>query len=434
MCAVIGRNGQGLAQAVGWVRSEWESAIAVAAGLSLAPTPTIDWAALPERLEGCGSKTHMLDADAESGGPLDAFSSRKVEVASADDEQEFMHAAGFTDGLPVVAPTPARVAAMLRGTLRDRQEVIVAEVPPLMGSATVEKVAINAVMAGCTPPCMPLILAALEAVCTDEFNAHGVYATTMSAAVGLIYNGPARQHAGLVCGQNALGVGGANRANLSIGRAVRLVMQNVGGVQAGFAEMATVGSPLKISLTLGEWEEHAQEWEPLHVERGYAADVPVVTALALTGMTLLMDQTSRTPEQLVGTFAATLSTAFSRRAANLADSLLLVCPEHYHTLSRAGWSKAKLRDELHRSCVVPVPELANTAEEGGSGFVNTPKALRDADAQGRSLPKMKRINETGHFGLSIVVAGGEAGKFSYYFSGWSGGRMGSIPMSEVVQL
>ena len=177
-------GGAELGRATGWIRSAWQAlAATVAAALSI-PVPTVDWAAFPEKLEGCGSKANF---DEPAG--LHELASRRVSIGEEDDLFEFMADAGFGDGLPVVPPTPERVARMLKGTVRDPAEVI-ARVPPMMGAATVEKVASNAVMAGCKPAYLPVVLAALEAVCTDEFNCHGVSATTMAAAPVMVINGP----------------------------------------------------------------------------------------------------------------------------------------------------------------------------------------------------------------------------------------------------
>eukprot|EP01048_Picozoa_sp_COSAG05_P017600 COSAG05_NODE_2427_length_3074_cov_21.166723_2_plen_526_part_01 len=314
---LLAANGVELARSVGWERSRWQACVAAAveacgAGVAAAGGG-VDWEALPEHMEGCGSKAHLLDAE---GG----MSSRRITVAEEDDEQEFMHAAGFTDGFPVVPPTPQRVARMLKqGTFRDPAE-LVALVPPLMGPATIEKIAINAVMAGVPPSAFCLVLTALEAICTEDFNCHGVWATTMAATAAIIVNGPVREHAAITSGQNSLGRGAENRANLAVGRAVRLVVQNIGGAKPGFSEMATLGSPLKLGLTFGEWEERASTWTPLHVERGFSAEDSVVTCIALTGMTMLIDQTSRTASQLAGTFASILSTSWSRRSSRLLDA------------------------------------------------------------------------------------------------------------------
>ncbi len=209
---------------VGWSRRQWE---AIAGVGDLAP-------GLPDHRPGCGSRT--LDpptADALTvrfeGGRL---RSRRVEIAELEDEAEAMFDRGWTDGLPVVPPTESRVLRMLSGTARDSQEVV-AVVPPDLVECTVEKVAINAVLAGCRPEYLPVVLAAVEAACTDQFNAHGVLATTMPVGPVVVVNGPVRRRMGMNSGVNVLGQG--NRANSTIGRALQLVIRtSVVGVPAGW--------------------------------------------------------------------------------------------------------------------------------------------------------------------------------------------------------
>ena len=194
-------NGQALDSLTGFVKSEWQSFYS-----KHFPSVQIDWSALPEWRPGCGSLTQdpiigeRLLAESENN-PLQA---RKIEIGLQDDVHEFMFDQGFTDGLPVVPPTPERVLRMLAGTERDPQEEV-AVVPPNLAPATVEKVAINAVLAGCKPEYMPVVLAALEAVCTEEFNGHGVFATTMGASPVMVINGPIRHKIGMGMGMSVWG-------------------------------------------------------------------------------------------------------------------------------------------------------------------------------------------------------------------------------------
>ena len=224
----VDESGKVVTQFEGFVRDDWQALSEQIAQATARPAAQIDWDSLPAWRPGCGSKhfdPEIYDKlrAAADGSVLRA---RKVEVASGDDVAEFMFDQGFSDGLPLVPPTPERVMRMLAGTHRDPQEVI-ATVPPNMGEATVEKIAINAVMAGCKPEYLPVVIAAVQAVCTDEFNIHGVTATTMGAATVVIVNGPIRDRIGMNSGLGAMGAG--NRANATIGRALRLVIRNVGG-------------------------------------------------------------------------------------------------------------------------------------------------------------------------------------------------------------
>ena len=179
------------------------------------------------------------------------------------DEIEGFFERGVTDGLPVVPPTRTRVDAMLAATPRDRHHVV-AEVPPNMGRATVEKIAVNAVMAGCRPDYFPVVLAIVEAACDPVFNLHGQSGTTNAASPLIIVNGPIRQRLGVNCAGGVFGPG--YRANATIGRALRLIMINLGGTRAGQISMSTMGHPGRYTYCIGEYEE-ASPWEPLHAER-----------------------------------------------------------------------------------------------------------------------------------------------------------------------
>ncbi|MFZ9076428.1 MAG: thioredoxin, partial [Ilumatobacteraceae bacterium] len=206
------------ARTVGWLRTEWEM---VTGASGLGPD-------LPDFRPGCGSMSvdpDLVDSLRVRFG-ASTLSARRVDVASAEDEFEAMFDRGWTDGLPVVPPTEARVMRMLAATSRAPSDVV-AVVPPDLVEVTVEKVAINAVMAGCKPEYFPWVLTAVEAVCNDTFNIHGVLATTMPVGPVIVCNGPGTRAIGMNSGMNVFGQG--NRANLTIGRAVQLVIRNVGG-------------------------------------------------------------------------------------------------------------------------------------------------------------------------------------------------------------
>lgn len=186
---------------------------------------------------------------------------------------------GWTDGLPIVPPTPARVRRML-AQVALKPDHVVARMDPRGGAATAERIAINAVMAGCRPDYLPLLIAAVEAVCDPAFNLHGIQATTNPVGPLLIVNGPIRQKLGVNCGRNALGPGA--RANATIGRALRLCLLNIGGGVPGEVDKAILGMPGKYTFCLGENEEESP-WEPLHVERGFGRGESTVTAVGAQG-------------------------------------------------------------------------------------------------------------------------------------------------------
>lgn len=412
----------------GFVRDEWSRLAAQIADELQAAPAVVAWDGLPEWRPGCGSK--HLDPDihdrllAEAdGSPIRA---RRIDVASGDDIEEFMFDQGFSDGLPVVPPTPERVMRMLAGTTRDPQS-LVAVVPPNMAPATVEKIAINAVMAGCRPEYLPVVIAAVEAVCTDEFNIHGVNATTMGASPVLVVNGPIRHAIGMNMKLAALGNG--NRANATIGRAVRLVIRNLGGAKPGGVDRSTLSSPMKFTMCFAEWEE-GSPWDPLHVERGFAREDSVVTAFAMTsGPVQIVDQESRQPDQIAGTLGLGLEGMFLPKIHRMpVDALLVVCPEHVRTLTSQGeYSKPRLRDRIQAVTARPLREMVSN-EISGAG-IPVASAAKMTEAQ-LSTPVSKFAD--GKF-IHIVVAGSEAGKFSAAFHGWVTGSAGSAVVSRKIE-
>jgi peroxiredoxin len=425
----IDAAGSVAAQFEGFIRTDWEALAADMSTQTGLPAAQIDWQSLPVWRPGCGSK-HLdpsvfdkLRAGAD-GSPIRA---RKIDIASGDDVFEFMFDQGFSDGLPLVPPTPERVLRMLSGTHRDAQDVI-ATVPPNMGLATVEKIAINAVMAGCKPEYMPVIIAAVEAACSDAFNIHGVTATTMGASPVMIINGPIRHKIGMNMKLGALGAG--NRANATIGRALRLVVRNVGGATAGGVERSTLGNPMKFTMCFAEWEERSP-WPALHVERGFEPEDSVVTLFAMTGGPVhIVDQTSRTPDQIAGSLGQGLEGVFLPKLHNLPiDALLVVCPEHIDTLMREGvYDKNRLRNRIQEVTTRPLTEML-ADEHSGAGISAADAAAMGPERMAGAAPKFADTKF-----IHIVVAGSDAGKFSSAFHGWVTGETGSQSVSKKIDL
>ena len=423
---LVDAGGQSSRKLIGFARDEWrQAAEGFAEGLNLAPL-ALDWTDYPQWRPGCGSRSadpliaERLRAESENS-PLRA---RRIEVGAGDDEFELMFDLGFSDGLPLVPPTPERVLRMLGGTRRDAQAVV-ATVPPNMGEATVEKVAINAVMAGCKPDYLPVVIASLEAVCTDAFNIHGVMATTMGASPVIVVNGPVRHRLGMNMKLGALGQG--SRANATIGRALRLAIRNIGGAAPGGTERSTLGNPMKFTMCFPEWEER-NPWTPLHVERGFAAEDSVVTAFAMSsGPTLMVDQDARNGAHLAGSLGLCLDGIFHPRAHFATETLLVVAPEHVDTFARDGYGKAEIRARIQEVTARSIRELA-ADEVSAVGFKPAATAAMDEQALARKLPKFRRDED-----IHIVVAGAEAGKFSGAFHGWVTGEVGSMPVSRKIE-
>jgi hypothetical protein len=383
----------------GWQREEWEQLTGVA-GLGKE---------LPDWRPGCGSRSVDPSIAPELAVRFGAgrLRARRVALAPLEDEIEALEERGWSDGLPVVPPTERRVLAMLEGSTRAPDE-IVAVVPPDLVPCSVEKVAINAVMAGCRPEYLPVVLTAVEAACTDEFNAHGLLATTMSTAPVLIVNGPIRLAIGMNAGKNVFGQG--NRANSTIGRALQLVIRNVGGGRPGEVDRATFGNPGKVGFCFAE-DEEGSPWEPLSSEFGFAPGTDTVTLFPGEGPRTLVDQLSREPESLARTFAANLRTLYHPKLVLAFDVILAVGPEHARVFRTAGWSRSRLRERLSELLQIPGRELVRGADGIAEGL---PEAVRDA-----TLPKFKPD------GIRIVHCGGAAGLFSAMIGGWVGGDEGS---------
>ena len=315
---------------------------------------------------------------------------------------------------------------MLSGTKRDAQEVV-AVVAPNLAPVTVEKVAINAVAAGCKPEYLPVVLTAVEAMCTDEFNIHGVSATTMGATPAMIVNGPIRERIGLNSRLGALGAG--HRANATIGRAIRLVLRNVGGAKSGGTERSTMGSPSKFTLTFGEWEERSP-WNPYHVDHGFEPEDSVVTLFAATGgPSLAVDQTSRTARQLAGSIGMVMEGIAHPRSRGPQDTLLVLCPEHLDTITRDGWTKQQFLDRLMEVTAKPMRELLPDEESG----VGIPPERFGPDG-----PSEEQLNQlvpkwASTDNIHLVVAGSDAGKFTAVFQGWATGPRGSMVISRKIE-
>ncbi len=372
---------------------------------------------LPDWRPGCGSRT--MDPDVAPALRVRfgraKLRARRVELAALEDEMETAFARGWSDGLPVVPPTESRVLEMCEGTSRSPREVV-AVVPPDLVECTVEKVAINAVMAGCKPEYLPVVLTALEAACTDEFNMHGLLATTMPTGPVIVVNGPIRRQLGMSSGMNVFGQG--NRANLTIGRALQLVIRNVGGGRPGEVDRATFGNPGKIAFCFAE-DEEGSPWPPLCADFGTPPGTNAVTLFPGEGPRSIVDQLSRDAESLARSFAVNLRTLHHPKLALAFDCILAVGPEHARVFAEAGWSKARLTERLHELLQIPGNEMVRGAGGIAEGL---PEHFRDT-----TVPKFRPG------GLLIVRCGGGAGLFSAMIGGWANGPMGSQPVMREIK-
>jgi hypothetical protein len=293
---------------------------------------------------------------------------------------------------------------MLAGTKR-RSDEMVGQIPPYLAPCTVEKVAINAVLAGCKPEYMPVLLAALEAALEPVFTLHGVLATTYFSSPVIIVNGPMARKIGMNSGINALGQG--NRANATIGRALNLIVRNVGGGRPGEADRATLGAPSKITLCFAE-DESDPSWEPLSVARGFPRGVSTVTLFQGHGVEAFVDQKTRTPEGLSRSFGLSLVKIGHPRLVQSARAVVVLSPEHYRIYKEAGWPRKRIERALYEATIRPGAEILGGADGIGEGV---PK-----ERAGESVPKFHDD------GLMVVRAGGPAGLFSAILPGWLAGR------------
>jgi hypothetical protein len=260
---------------------------------------------------------------------------------------------GWGDGLPVVPPTEERVAAFLRETSLDPGHEL-GRLGPAWGIATVEKVAINAVMAGCLPAYFPLVVAAVVGVAQPSFNLYGIQATTNPVTPFIMVNGPKRAELGVFSGTGAFGPG--FRANATIGRAMRLVLINIGGARPGGLDRATQGFPGKYTFCAAEHEER-NPWEPYHVGRGFDANDTTVTVFGVQGYHNIIDLTAIDAVELLAMLAAGMSAVGTNNMTHGGETLLVLSPEHAEQMERDGFSKADVRAYLYERARIDITRL-----------------------------------------------------------------------------
>ncbi|HEY1349077.1 MAG TPA: hypothetical protein VGF67_05575 [Ktedonobacteraceae bacterium] len=346
----------------------------------------------------------------DQSGLAAALTSRRFELADPAEAVEFCYRQGWTDGLPVVPPTPARVSEFLAYAGRDPDEML-GTIPARNRVISAEKVAINAVMAGCLPNYMPVIVTAIEAMCQEEFNLHGISATTGGTAPLLIVSGPVAQQLHINSGVNCFGPG--VRANATIGRAIRLILMNVGGSLPGVLDKACLGHPGKYSYCIAE-DMEGNPWESLGSERGMPADVSSVTVFAGEAPHYVNSHLSSTGERLVDGIVNTMMGTMYRGGC----WVLVLCPEHVTIFQRAGWDKEHIRQAIFAQATRPLAEFKRL-----SGLPDT--AISSAEEQ----ITYRYLNSPDD--LLIVTAGGKAGGFSALIPPWAAGA-DSLPVTRAI--
>jgi hypothetical protein len=284
-------------------------------------------------------------------GNLAKLEAATIEVPDdLDGLNELYYERGWTDGLPVIPPTEHRVSRMLDGTLREPNEVL-GVFPPAGNETTVGHIAINAVMAGCLPDYMPVLLAVVEALLEEKFNLQWIQATTHPVAPLVIVNGPVRERLGMNWGSGLFGP--CNRANATIGRAVRLMLLNLGGAKPGALDLSTHGQPSKYSFCIAE-NEALNPWEPLHVERGFMRSSNTVTVCGMENPHNINDHKAENGVDLLTTIVGTIATQGNNNILyQSGEALLAISPEHASILAGSGYSKQRVKEYLYEKARLP---------------------------------------------------------------------------------
>ena len=338
------------------------------------------------------------------------LSSARLEFDSYSEVVEGFMDRGWTDGLPIVPPTPDLVNACLEAGGRNPADILATE--PTKGRViTAEKVAVNAVMAGCKPEYFKVVAAAVEAMSEPQFNLHAITASTQGAAVLALVNGPVAQQIGLNSGVSVFGPG--HRANATIGRAIRLVIINATGSQSGEIDKATLGHPGKYTWCMAEAED-VSPWEPFQTDRGFSKEQSAISLFAALSPIQVDNHAFQRPEEILVSFREAMYAGGG--GWNQGEVVVVLCPEHVGNLERAGWSKQQVREFLHDSAKRPIDEWRSAG-----------RYIRDE--VGEPADELHSVN--GSDGISVVVAGGGAGAFSCVIPLWSGG-IGSRSVTRLI--
>ncbi|MEQ8195653.1 MAG: hypothetical protein RIB59_14305 [Rhodospirillales bacterium] len=390
-------DGKETARCFGWNRDDWQSV----SGINRLGE------SLPENQPGCGSKSvePFVAEELQARYGEVPFTSRKITLKEYDDPFEQAYDRGWTDGLPIVPPTDARIIRMLEGTHRSPSE-IVGIIPPDMMECTIEKVAINAVMAGCRPEYMPVVLAVVEAALKPEFCLHGLLCTLHFSSPVIVVNGPIAKAIGMNWGTNCLGQG--NRANATIGRTLQLIVRNVGGGRPGEIDRSAFGNPGKFTFCFAE-DETDEGWTPLHVARGCKPGGNAVTLHQGHGVTCFYDAKARSADELARSMALQLVNEDHPKKVQGSNVIVAISPEHYAIFQESGWGRAEIEEALHTYTTRPGKELIRGAGGLTQGI--------DESRADEMVPKFWRDH-----GIMLVRAGGRGSLMSAIIGGWSGGR------------
>ena len=334
--------------------------------------------------------------------------SRRVKVPDSFEAiQDYCWQQGWTDGLPVVPATEELVRRMMHTYGEDPSRVL-GVFQPGIARVTLEKVAVNAVMAGCRPEYFPVVVAAVEAVLKDEFNLAGVSSTTGGATPVIIVNGPIAGR--LEINGDVACFGPGFRANAAIGRALRLLIRNVGGLIPGEMDKATLASPERYSFCFAENEERSP-WEPRHLELGYGPNASIVTVAGIRGIYPVMETTVATGTEVLNTIVGTMkAVGISNyyQTGTGAQIVLVICPEHAADMAGSGLAKADIKEFIFQNARMPLAQLKDVAHYGNR---NWPPWIDENNPEER-VPIVASPDD-----IVVVVAGGD-GRHSAWLAGW----------------
>ncbi|MBT3766021.1 MAG: hypothetical protein HOB79_00500 [Rhodospirillaceae bacterium] len=326
---------------------------------------------------------------------------------AGEDLIEWYYSQGVSDGFPVVPPTPEKVQAML-DALGGEPDFVECRVPPRWGNLTREVLAVNAVMAGCLPIYASVVRAAMLALTDESFNLNGVQATTHMASPLLIVNGPIRNEIGMNSGCNVFGSG--NRANATIGRAVRMILLNVGGAWPGDLDKSTLGHPGKYTYCIAENQEHSP-WAPYSVEKGYSETDSTVFMIAAEPPHSVTNHVADDPEGILDSLVSAMSTIAHNNAVSSGHCTVVISPEHATTIAGKGWTRHDVRMYLWYHARNTFGEVAFQHRYGKVYNRSLPKWFRRRDDE--NIPVVPEPDN-----IHLFVAGGEAGRFSAFIPGW----------------
>lgn len=323
------------------------------------------------------------------------------EVADAFEANELFQRNGWTDGLPIVPPTEAGVLRFLRAAGLEHDAVVGVE-PVRRRRITAEKVAIAALMAGCLPEYMPVVVAVFHAMCEPEFGLHGSTASTGGSAPFIVVNGPIRTALGMNATHNVLG--NACRANASIGRSIRLLLINVLGGIPGQLDRSTLGHPGKFTFCIAE-DEDDSPWPGLAQERGVPEGTSAVTVMSVESPHQIMNEWTHDPKELLDTYAAAIRANMLTYSIWEGNYAVVVPKQHRQTFTAAGWGKREIREYIYETAQVKRAEWRAVGKAAVAGLKDeerTYRALRSPDD------------------LLVIAAGGPAGAFGAILPPWYG--------------